>query len=500
MNPEDGGIPEFNPLIDAARSSRADLIAALLTLGHDPNRRDPRGISSLQAAAWCGHTEIIRALLIAGADPNESAEDGKTPFKIVAAMANAGAVRAFLAAGADPNQCPEKGRSPLMNAVHRSFVSREDDPDRRAEVARLLIDAGADVNYAAPDGMTALAKANGEDRLVRLLLEAGAKIPERSSLLVDSMKGRWRPSPSQEDGLLRLIAAGADPNAPGQSGETPLKLAAVHGSARVVAALLNAGARRVGESAGAYSSPELHHAAEGGNPEVVRLLLRDGADLSFRDADDRDALHCATYSGKFGSLRALLEAGADPNAGPDRGPWPLRMSAYLGYDACVAALIEAGADVEARNPGGATAAHLAALMRRQRTLRLLLDAGATVDARDAEGRTPLMWALFRKDPRRIFVTVELLLAAGADPRARDHGGATPLAWLLRPNVVPDHGRLFERIHRFGRLLGLLASAGADLNAADNIGKTPLMLATGYGGPRSPLVAALLRAGAKPGTA
>ena len=339
-------------------------------------------------------------------------------------------------------------------------------------MVRMLIAAGADVNLGTSEGMTPLAATCGDDELVRLLMEAGATIsrasPANRPLLIELM-GRPPLRESQEAGILRLIAGGADVNAADRYGHTPLKQACSLGAGRLVAALLEYGARRVGALHEGPNDPppELHCAASGGDPRSIQLLLRDGADLTEVDHASRTPLYVASMNGRAEAIRVLLAAGANPNAGRERGRSALRAAAYYGHDECVSLLLEAGADVDAETTGEVTALHLASLMRRLKVVPLLLRAGANADARDADGGTPLMWALrIRGERPRIFQrvadTVELLLAAGADPLATDHQGQSALFDAARSGFVNEIRRLI--------------ALGLDVNAAAHDGLTPLMAA------------------------
>ena len=202
-------------------------------------------------------------------------------------------------------------------------------------MVRMLLAAGADASLATSEGMTPLAATCGDEDVVRLLMEAGATIPPASPanrpLLLAVMGGR-RLRESQVAGILRLIAAGADVNAADTYGNTPLKQACRLGNGRLVAGLLESGARRVGAvHAGPNDPPpELHCAAFGGDPQSVTLLLRDGADLTDVDHAGHTPLYVASKHGRPEAIRMLLAAGADPDAGRERGRSPLRRQPTMG--------------------------------------------------------------------------------------------------------------------------------------------------------------------------
>lgn len=488
-----------DPLVDAAWGGHLDVVADLLARGADPNVRDDRGTTPLSAAARQCHHEVMRALIAAGGDPHEMIDQGDSLLSLAAWRGNIEGVRMLLAAGADPNE--EKvnpHRTILMQAAGAFSLQPDANLPKRTTIVRMLIEVGADVNAITPDGRTPLSASEGDDALVRLLLEAGAVIPShrpgQEPLLVAVM-GWGRLRPSQEEGILRLIAAGADIHSPDKYGITPLKQACNVGSRRIVAALLEAGARRVGvtgdpdtrPSPWDESLPELHLAARDGDPSIVRLLLRDGADVAEVDRTGRTPLYWAAHFGRDAAVRVLLDAGADPNAPSGRGLSPLRMAAFGGHTGCVAHLLAAGAEVDAATVGGVTALHLAALRHRDRVVASLLEAGADPNRGDGDGRPPLRWAFqdragSRRGERRTVRVVERLLAAGADPSAADSRGETALFDAARTDQ-PDAIRA-------------LVAAGADLNHVSRDGLTPILVVPFPRTREDATLAALIRAGAR----
>ena len=78
--------------------------------------------------------------------------------------------------------------------------------------------------------------------------------------------------------------------------------------------------------------------------ELVRLLLRHGADVNGRRKDGLTALHSAAYRGHLAVIRALLERGADPalrgfeNGGPHAGQTARDMALAQGQKAAAGLL------------------------------------------------------------------------------------------------------------------------------------------------------------------
>ena len=126
-------------------------------------------LSVFDAAAF-GRVERLRAIL--GEDPAEAAAlsgDGFTALHLAVFGRQAEAAQALIEHGADVNALSggEIARVPPLGTA--AFA-------RSVPLARVLLDAGADVNTQGEGGFTALHSAaqNGDDELVRLLLERGA--------------------------------------------------------------------------------------------------------------------------------------------------------------------------------------------------------------------------------------------------------------------------------------------------------------------------------------
>ena len=91
----------------------------------------------------------------------------------------------------------------------------------------------------------------------------------------------------------------------------------------------------------------LHYAAKNGQVEVVRELLRSGADPSACDQDTESVLMWASAAGQTEVVRLILDAGADVNAITDLDGTALRWAAKHGHLETVKVLLEAGANPNA---------------------------------------------------------------------------------------------------------------------------------------------------------
>jgi ankyrin repeat protein len=145
-----------------------------------------------------------------------------------------------------------------------------------------------------------------------------------------------------------------------------------------------------GELKAAPPSVALHEAAMQGNLEAIRQHIEAGSDLDERDPmGGASPLAIATVFGQIEVLKALIKAGADVNARNNEGSTPLIIATVFDQIEVSRALIEAGADVNARNNEGSTPLHTAALLCRTEIVEVLLNNGANKNLKNNAGHTAL---------------------------------------------------------------------------------------------------------------
>lgn len=110
-----------------------------------------------------------------------------------------------------------------------------------------------------------------------------------------------------------LLEAGADPNVHGSFGCTPLHLAVEWTHLSIVQCLLNSGANLEAQDSKLRNTPLMTSAAYG-CPEITRLLIAAGADLSATNIYGQSPYLQAISSGMIEAAEVLATAGADVTA------------------------------------------------------------------------------------------------------------------------------------------------------------------------------------------
>ena len=212
------------PLWIASLNGSALMVRSLLDAGADPNAALRSGETPTMTAARTGSPRVVEQLLAAGADPNVSATRGQTALMWAASQGHSDVVGVLLEHGADvhtrsetwsqvmavpPHSSPANQQVVLHGAnTALTFAARVGD----LASARMLVNAGADVNAADARGVSVmvLAAHSGFGDLVEFMLNEGAD-PDAaeagfSALHVAIMR-------RDEDLGRLLLAHGADPNA-----------------------------------------------------------------------------------------------------------------------------------------------------------------------------------------------------------------------------------------------------------------------------------------------
>jgi ankyrin repeat protein len=398
----------------AARTGNPEVMKLLLAHGGDANAREPeRGQTALMWAALEKHPDVVRVLIGAGADIW-----ARTKANVPDKEAGSAGGAAGQGGGRRPPSNGANGFTPLL------FAARVGDLD----TARLLLEAGGDVNDVADDGLSALVLATlrGHVALATLLLEYGAD-PNADSAgytalhwaagsweteltvtaITTDRDGEWETIAGLKEGRLPLVnsllAHGADPNA--RIKRTPARA----GSSKNPA---------LAELVGA--TPFLIAAAAGAT-DVMRALAAKGADTHLAAAGKGTPLMAAAGLGRVQGEVSVPEKDTLAAA---------QLIVQLG-----------GADLNAVDAVGNTALHYAAYMRRDSIVRFLVEQGAALEVKNKFGETPL-WVselviqfagggTFQVVPSS---TGNVLRSLGAQPSHPAYGELRPRYWPDLPHV------------------------------------------------------------------
>jgi ankyrin repeat protein len=160
--------PEENP----KRTEQLAILRLLIRYGADVKTTDPSGTPLVATVMRDGDATIFKLFVDGGADLNAAAAgrgaaggaDGETLLLHAIDRRPADLVRILIDHGANINAADKKGRTPLVTAMARG----------RWDIVRLLVMRGADVSQLGAVAPAALARACGEQTIVDLLVAKGA--------------------------------------------------------------------------------------------------------------------------------------------------------------------------------------------------------------------------------------------------------------------------------------------------------------------------------------
>ena len=353
---------------------------------------------------------------------------------------------------------------------------------RRWNTTHVASEVPAAHHHADENGMTALhweAKKGCPD-VVKSLIDAGADIEAtgeggHSPLLVACCKGKLSV-------VKMLVEAGASVCAINDNEDSCLTLAAHHGHTNIVRYLVGLPEVDVEHSNHPLNgfTTALNHAVLSGYSDMVQVLIDAGADIETTDLWENGPLFLASENGNLTIVKMLVKAGAKVCTRGEDTDTCLNIAARNGHTETVRYLVGVkDVDVNHRVWGGyaglygedfslcVTPLHGAALAGHTDVVQVLIDAGADVNAKDDNGRSPLHWA---SEYGRLAI-VKMLSEAGA---SRVHGH------------TETEGNIY--------VVQVLIDAGVDIEAKDRMGRSPLHWACEGG--NLAIVKMLVKAGAK----
>lgn len=440
-------------------------------------------------------SELVKNLLDAGADVNAKDEDGWTPLMIAANLdkPNAGIINMLLDAGANPNVDVEGLRA--IDYLRANEIFNDDSTLERLEKmtdkpsserriginelskqiyrgsvkgVKMLLDAGVnpDIREKETDWTPLMdAVRQGEDHIARLLIEAGADVNATAASHETALKKALYNDPVDLEIMRILLEAGADINAADSYDVTPLIYAAKKCDSSVIEFLLEYGAdpnierKKLKAFDYAQSNPLLKNTKT--LKELGKVTAPRGSDWGTSD----EAFLEICEVGYFPDIMTAIENGANINAkNTQEETLLMKMMNVESPFEQVKYIIDKGADVNTGTDSIGGNALMRAVSRHEinfenstkpdiKIIKLLIDSGADVNIKDSGGDTPLIYAAYDSDPE----IIKFLLAQGADINVQDDEGITALMKAIQYNLSVEVTRV-------------LIDAGADIELRDKNGK------------------------------
>lgn len=349
-------------------------------------------------------------------------------------------IQLLLANGSDVNKQLQEIDGPVDYDVYNSTPLMWAAAHGHTKAMRILIDAGADINFKAGffgGNPLLIAARYGHADAIKMILESGAE--------VDAASG-WH--------------------------QTALQEAASNSHVSTLKALINAGADVNLSKSG--SETAIFDAARTGTPETIRILLEAGSEINITAVNGwpGSPLSVAARSGRVDNMKVLLEAGADINLGS-----PLDSALDGGHSEAAMLLLDHGATV-----GSTKGMQLWSAAEKNLTdvARILLERGAdpNIEHPVAKGWSPLRRAILRSN----LELARMLVEAGADPHVVTDEGETILFWIEWEEALDE-------------LIEFVLSLGIDVNHKAHAGNTAIIHAVYW--EHENAVKRLLQAGADP---
>jgi len=311
------------PLMFASRGGHINIVKYLINVKVNVNAKDYYGQTALICARNKNHSEIAKLLVEAGAQ-----EQYPTDKLLTGARSDSlDLVKEALKEGADINAHDKNhgDYTALMYAAWRGHTS----------IVKYLVDNKANVNetikspgrYIGHEDYTAIMLTKGKNRteIVKLLLDAGAEPEPTKNKFIRGI--RQNSFQLVEEALKEGFDINSDISCFGNN--------------------------FLGDFG--FAKHALSVSIDKDNIELVRFLIKNGADVNKKDTKNSTPLMVASSEGVANIVNILLEAGADINAQDDRGFTALMYAAFRNEIEAAIALLTAGADMHVKNAAGRTA-------------------------------------------------------------------------------------------------------------------------------------------------
>lgn len=498
-------LPNGNTLLaTAVELDMLETVEELIDIGANSNSRNSEGVPLIILAVQRGNVKTLAALLKGKLDINSSDCEGKTAIFYAETLPM---VKLLLKKGARVDIKAKDGSTALTGKKHLP-----------SEFSKTLIKAGADTQPLLNKNATPLMRAVTENNLskVKKLIES-----ERNIINKGDAQGwtalMYACKYSDQDIVEALMKNDANVNANLTNGLTPLKLAVERGDPNIVKMLLDDGAKtNVTTDDKYFGANELFFAWSPDfadeSRRIVKLLLKHGADVNALSPSGETVFSMLVNSSPEW-IDFLCDNHADINKQNVFGQTPLMKAASLGKTEAIIALMHNNA--------------LTNMINENNNLAALDYAKYFIDIQSPEKKNELMKAyanylLLRKHGAKTAAELKADPKPEKEPEppsfTRDKKGVensnANLIRAVKNNDMKQVQNLLEtgnspnKKDKDGKtaifyaakdgntgILKLLLNSGADINISDPAGHTPLLAAIQSNKPKA--VELLLEHGANP---
>ena len=384
----------------------------------------------LIAACQAGHLDIVKELIKAKVNVNKSNTRKETPLMFASKSGNNDIVKALIAAGAKVNA---KSNSFSSSTGPRSYTALYfASKNGYEEIVKTLLAAGAKVNLIGAENALCAAAGGGYIGIVKKLRAAGAWV------------NPWEHKYKQNKDEIQIIFM---KDTDSRACPNPL-IEAINGrNTEIVKLLVKAGAN-VSEP-GCDNTTPLKAAIMANQTATAEILIKAGAPVDTKSTDgvtgkSYTPLELAYDIGNIEMIRILKGNSASLDK---KDTTVLIEASAWGRAEKVKELIAAGVDVNLQEEAppwlsfygqrceppsvysstGQSALQKASEGGHLEVVKILLDAGAKADDKNIVGDTALMMASRRGNAE----VVKILLAAGADVNAKNKCGISALKTAQR---------------------------------------------------------------------
>ncbi|XP_055599771.1 serine/threonine-protein phosphatase 6 regulatory ankyrin repeat subunit A isoform X3 [Uranotaenia lowii] len=431
------------PLMLAVKDNRTPIIDRLIDLGSDVGARNNDNYNVIHIASMFSREDVVKLLLNKkGVDPYSTGGSRQQTAVHLVASRQTGTATAILralltAAGKDiRTKTDGKGKIPLLLAVEagnqsmcRELLSSQTADQLKAtttngdtalhlaarrkdvEMARILVDYGASVDFQNGEGQTALhiAAAEGDEAMVKYFYTVRA-----SASIIDN-QDRTPMHLAAENGHATIIEILVDKFRASiyertKDGSTLMHIASLNGHAECANTLFRKGVYLHMPNKGGARS--IHTAAKYGHVGIISTLLNKGEKVDVPTNDHYTALHIAVRSAKPAVVETLLGFGAEVHVrGGKLKETPLHIAARVkDGDRCALMLLKSGASANKTTDDGQTPVHVAAKYGNVTTLDLLLEDNGDALVKSNVGETPLHLGARNCHPEIVRHLIDFVLA------------------------------------------------------------------------------------------